>query len=50
MTTTASRGVGENIASIGTDQSKVFARRIDQIDANTKRLTTSSIRLASSAW
>ena len=33
------QGVGENIASIGTDQSKVFARRIEQIDSNTKQLT-----------
>ncbi len=33
------QGVGQNVASIGTDQAKVFARRIEQIDANTKRLT-----------
>ncbi len=33
------QGVGENVASIGTDQSKILARRVDQLDANTKRLT-----------
>lgn len=33
------QGTGENIASISPDNSKVFARRVDQIDANTKRLT-----------
>ena len=33
------QGVGINVASIGTDNSKLLARRIEQIDANTNRLT-----------